>query len=292
MLLDAAEWRVDSSALTADGDWHETEEMLRLHHMAARIAGLPAYNGAQPWVEPPEVLSHYVDLRVTFDSAIEYEGAYLAIENAELCEVIFNGISAEKGIHGYYVDESIKKLVLPKIVKGKNVLLIRTPIGIRTKVEWCYLLGEFGVRVAGCEKTLTALPAKLGYSTVTAQELPFYTGNIEYTEEIETPACELVVKVSEYCGALVKVFLDGKDMGVIAFDPQRLSLGRVASGKHTLTYKLFGTRFNGFAALHNTNQYDKWASPAIWGTSGDSWCYEYRLRDMGILASPVVEMYE
>ncbi|MBQ8509269.1 MAG: hypothetical protein IJ493_05105 [Clostridia bacterium] len=292
LLLDSAEYRVDSPALTADGEWRAEEEILRLNNAAAKIAGLPAYNGAQPWVEPPEVLSHTVDLRITFESEIEYEGAYLAIENAPLCEVILNGVPADKTIHGYFVDESIQKLALPKIVKGTNTLLVRSPIGIRTKIEWCYLLGDFGVKVAGCAKTICALPEKLGFSTVTAQNLPFYTGNISYTQEIETGDCELVVKATEYRGALIRVALDGEDKGVIAFNPCRLNLGRVAAGKHTITYTLFGTRFNAFGALHNTNRYDNWAGPGIWRTGGDSWCYEYRLRDMGILTSPVVEMYE
>jgi hypothetical protein len=292
LLLDSAEFRVDSASLIAEGEWLPEEEMLRLNNKAANIAGLPPYNGAQPWVEPPEILTHNVDLRMTFNSEIEYEGAFLAIENAEMCEVILNGVCAEKGIHGYFVDESIKKIALPKIVKGTNVLLVRSPIGIRTKIEWCYLLGNFGVRVAGCEKTICPLPEKLGYSTVTAQSLPFYTGNIEYIQEIETPACELAVKVSEYRGALVKVFLDGEDRGVIAFDPYILNLGRVDAGKHTFKFVLFGTRFNAFAALHNADVGEKWTGPAIWRTTGDKWCYEYRLRDMGILASPIIDMYE
>ncbi|MBE6611037.1 MAG: hypothetical protein E7632_00980 [Ruminococcaceae bacterium] len=291
MLIDLAKWRIDSASLTADGEWNSCEELLRVHNAAAKALGI-TNSSAQPWVIPEEALTHTVDLRVTFHSEIEYEGAYLAIENAPLCEVILNGVAAESGTHGYFVDESIEKLALPKIVKGENVLLIRSPIGSRTRIEWCYLLGDFGVKVAGCEKTITALPEKLGYSTVTAQNLPFYTGNIEYTEEIDTPDCQLVVRASEYRGALVKVFLDGRDMGVIAFDPMRLDLGKVSAGRHTLTYKLFGTRFNAFAALHNTNQGDKWTGPNIWYTTGDSWCYEYRLRDMGLLASPVVEMYE
>ncbi len=171
-------------------------------------------------------------------------------------------------------------------------MLVRTPIGIRTKVEWCYLLGEFGVKVAGCERTICALPEKLGYSTITSQALPFYTGNIDYVEEIETPDCELVARVSEYRGALVRVFLDGEDKGVIAFDPFRLNLGRVKAGRHKLVFRLFGNRFNAFGALHNTDVNERWVGPQIWRTSGDKWCYEYRLRDMGITASPVVEMYE
>lgn len=292
VLLDCAEWRVDSESLTAAGEWHPEEELLRLNGMAAREAGLPGYNGAQPWVEPEEKLSHSVDLRMHFNSEIEYEGAYLAIENAPLCEVILNGEKAGRDTHGYFVDESIERLALPRIIKGENELLIRTPIGIRTKIEWCYLLGDFGVRLAGCERTITSLPEKLGFSTVTSQALPFYTGNIEYDEEIETPDCELIVRATEYRGALIRVFLDGEDKGVIAFSPYRLSLGRVSKGKHTVTYRLYGNRFNAFGALHNTCKGDKWVGPGIWRTTGDRWSYEYQLRPMGILASPVIEIKE
>lgn len=290
LLIDFAEWRVDSDSLTADGKWHEGEEILRLNNMAASEAGVPAYNGTQPWAEPKEELTHHVDLRVCINSEIDYEGAYLAIENAPLCEVILNGVKADGRIDGYFVDESIEKIALPKIVKGENKLLIRTPIGIRTKVEWCYLLGNFGVKVAGCEKTLTLLPEKLGFSTVTDQGLPFYTGNIEYNEEIEVPECELAVRATEYRGELIRVFLDGVDQGVIAYSPYKLELGKVSAGKHTITYRLYGNRFNAFGALHNTRRNERWVGPGIWRTSGDSWCYEYQLRPMGILISPIVEI--
>ncbi|MBO5037090.1 MAG: hypothetical protein J6D42_08435 [Clostridia bacterium] len=291
-LIDCADWRVDSKDLLSDEPWQENEEILKICIKATEMAGIPKYTGAQPWVEPQEILSHYVDLKVVFNSDIEYEGAYLAIENAPLCEIILNGEKAGKDIYGYFVDESIEKIALPKIVMGENTLLIRTPIGVRTKVEWCYLLGEFGVKVIGCEKSINALPEKLGYSSIVHQNLPFYTGNIEYTEQIETPECELTVKISEYKGALIRVFLDGEDKGVIAFDPYRLNLGRVSAGTHTLTYKLFGTRFNAFGAVHNCNTVGKWYGPGHWHEGGDSWCYEYKLKDQGILASPIVEMFE
>ena len=291
LLIDGAEWRVDSDGLTADSDWHPYEETLRLNNAAAREAGLPAYNGAQPWTEPPEILTHHVDLRYTFTSDVEVDGCYLAIENAPLCEVLLNGEKAGD-IDGWFVDESIEKIKLPKIRKGENTILIRTPIGIRTKVEWCYLLGAFGVSVAGTEKKITALPEKLGYSSVTSQGLPFYTGNIEYDQKITTPDCDLTVKVSEYRGALIRVFLDGEDKGVIAFDPFTLDLGHVTAGEHTITLRCYGTRYNAFGALHNTDQSERWVGPAIWRTTGDKWCYEYRLRDEGILRAPVLTMRE
>ena len=156
-----------------------------------------------------------------------------AIENADMCEIILNGEKAPDGVFGYFTDESIGKRNLPAIREGENELLIRTPIGVRTKVEWCYIMGDFGVRVCGCRKTVTKLPEKLGYSDITSQGLPFYTGNIDYVQPITTPDCFLSVRVSEYRGALVRVFLDGKDMGVIAFDPSHLTSESVGRGSYT-----------------------------------------------------------
>ena len=88
------------------------------------------------------------------------------------------------------------------------------------------------------------------------------------------------------------MFLDGEDKGVVAFDPFTLDLGHVTAGEHTITLRCYGTRYNAFGALHNTDQSERWVGPAIWRTTGDKWCYEYRLRDEGILRAPVLTMRE
>ena len=293
LLLDRAQFKVDSDSLTEDGEWFEEEEILKIYQKATKIAGIPPYNGAQPWIAGKEELNHFVDLKIILQSEIEYKGAFLALENATLCEVILNGEKVSTEAQGYFVDESIEKIPLPTIQKGKNVLLIRSPIGIRTKVEWCYLLGDFGVSLAGTQATICKLPEKIGFSSITTQKLPFYTGNIEYEQEIELEKeSEVVVRASEYRGALVKVFVDGIEKGIIAFSPYKLNIGKLQAGKHTIIYKLFGNRFNAFGALHNNVVGDKWVAPNMWYTTGDKWCYEYKLRNLGILASPVISILE
>ena len=77
---------------------------------------------------------------------------------------------------------------------------------------------------------------------------------------------------------------------MIAFDPFTLDFGKVSAGDHTLTLRLFGTRYNAFGALHNADTALDFVDPAAWRTSGSKWCYEYRLRPMGITASPVAEI--
>ena len=79
---------------------------------------------------------------------------YIGVEEAEYIE--FNGAAAELIPCGYYVDKSIKKYKLSKLVKGNNILIVKVPFGKRTGFEYCYLLGDFGVSVAGAVKKIIA----------------------------------------------------------------------------------------------------------------------------------------
>lgn len=91
---------------------------------------------------------------------------------------------------------------------------------------------------------------------------------------------------------MIVVNIDGKRAGVITYAPYRLSLDNVPAGKHTIAFTLFGNRHNTFGALHNTDTADTWFGPDAWRTTGDAWCYEYWLKDLGILASPTIEIYK
>ena len=84
------------------------------------------------------------------------------------------------------------------------------PFGKRTNVEWCYILGDFGVRVCGCESIVTSRQQKLGFGDVTPQGLPFYGANITYVTELDMPQDGAVkVHASNYRGSLIGVSLDG-----------------------------------------------------------------------------------
>lgn len=43
-----------------------------------------------------------------------------------------------------------------------------------------------------------------------------------------------------------------------------------------------------FGSVHNADRTMRWLGPNAWRTTGDSWCYEYILKEMGILSTPVV----
>ncbi len=289
LLLDLAEYALDG------GDFRPMEEILRLDNALRDELNWPPKRKAQaqPWTMEEEPITHSITLRFAFQSEIGYAAPSLAIEDAETLAITFNGKPVAPNVTGYYVDEAIKTVPLPPIVKGENTLVVKIPFGRRTNTEWCYVLGDFGVRVCGCEKTIIQKPKTVGFSSITDQGMPFYGGNITYQTELETDDCDLVIDASSYRGALVRVAIDGKDAGRVVYAPYTLKIDGVKKGRHTVEFTLFGNRFNTFGALHCNNPFEekRWAGPQLWRLEGDSWCYEYRLKNFGILRSPIISVY-
>ncbi len=288
LLLDMAEFAFD------DGAFQPEEEIIRADNLFRNALGWPPRENAvvQPWVIEPETISHHITLRFTIDSEIAVPSPTLAIEDAETVKIILNGEEVPSIVTGYYVDESIKTVALPALQVGKNLLTVKIPFGRRTNTEWCYLLGDFGVRVQGRKKTIQKPFERIGFGSITDQGMPFYGGNITYRAEFESDGGNATIHAPHYRGALIRVELDGKDVGVIAYSPYTIQLRDIPAGKHSIAFTLFGNRYNSFAALHNADLKEKWAGPNLWRTTGDKWCYEYRLKETGILSSPVIELYE
>ena len=287
LLLDMAEFAL------YDGEFEPEEEILRLDTKCRTRLGIePKHIMPQPWVFDDKDSGHSLTLRFTINSEIDVDGAYLAIEDAEKHEFTFNGEAITPVIEGYFTDESIKTFKLPHINKGTNILTVKLKLSIRSNTEWCYILGDFGVKVEGTEKTIINPADKIGYSPLKMQTMPFYGGNVVYKNDIETPDCDMIVNLPFYRGAVIKVLLDGSDCGYIAFAPCSVRIDGVKAGKHKLEFVLCGNRYNSFAALHNTVSSQTWYGPELWRTEGTEFSYEYQLADMGILAAPIVTIVE
>lgn len=295
-VLDMARYKVD------DEEYGEIEEIIKLDDKCRRILNYPNADGtdAQPWVLGKDIIEHYVTLRFEFESEIEAT-VCIAAEEAE--SIKLNGCEIELKPCGYYVDESIKKYNAGALKKGNNVIEIKAPIGKRTSIENFFLLGDFDVEVKGCVKRILAPSKKIGFSNIVNQGMPFYGGNLIYKTEIETPECSIMIRANRYRGAAIRVFVDGVDMGIIAYKPYLLNIDNISAGKHIIEFKFFGNRVNTFGALHNCD-YWTWFGPTKWYSFSDStdpwdagernelystrWSYEYVLKETGIISSPVI----
>ena len=283
LLMDMAEYSVDGAA------WQPLEEILRIDNIVRKSLNIPPRRKEvlQPYLIEPETPNHFLRLRFSVPSDIEIPAAYLGLEDVEHTQIIWNAERIIPEVKGWFVDRSIQKISLPGIHKGQNLLEIRVPIGRRTNLEAFYLLGDFGVRIKGVEKRIVAPVRKLGFGDVVHQGFPFYTGNVDYSFDVQV-VNRLRIRVPQYRGALIQVFVDGMSAGTVIFSPYSLEIPEITPGHHRITLRLFGTRQNGFGQLHHTPSVYFYQSPNSWRSDGDLWCYEYQLRPIGILKSPEI----
>ena len=285
LLLDKAEYALDQ------GEYRPEEEILRADNALRRELGWPLRMDAvaQPWTVKEEKTEHTVRLRFAVRSEIAVPDAKLALEDAELAKIWLNGKLVESGPEGWYTDKSIGTVALGTLEPGDTVIEAEWPFGRRTNLEWCYLLGSFGVRLQGESRTLTALPEKLGFDDVTRQGLPYYGGNITYCIPLTTEAGTLSVCAPHYDGAALRAALDGEPKGYLVYAPYRLTLGEVEKGPHLLELTLLGSRQNAFGPVHLADEKEKWIGPNAWRSEGACWTESYRLKRLGIRSRPEVE---
>ena len=286
LLLDMAEYRLD------DEEFQEKEEILRLDNKIRQRLGYPMRRVklAQPWVMPDDPPKHKVTLKYEIISDIDLSDAILALEDAEKAEITFNGNKIANKVIGWYVDEAIKTVALPEILKGKNILTVTLPFSLRSNLEAAYIVGAFGVKVQGSLAKIISLEEKIGFGSLTSQGMPFYGGNITYQLPFEiSEDTDISVHLGKYKGAVCEVSLDDDNSQVIVFSPYDAVFENVKSGKHILKLKVFGNRYNTFGCLHNFADNFTWYGPDAWRTVGDYWGYEYNLKDTGMLTSPVIK---
>ena len=292
LMLDQAEFALD------DEEFAPAEEVLRIDNILRERLGWPRKMDAfaQPWTEEDEPAEHTVSLRYQFESAKAFEDIRLACEylnagsagaNDMAFRIVLNNRIVPAVSDGYYTDECIRTVRLPKLKKGMNELVLTLPYRKRSNLEWSYLLGEFGVRVSGNRARLVKKPGVPGFGDLGAQGFPFYGGNFTYLCEIEVPKGCYVLEIPKYRAPLVTVSVDGTEEQAAAFAPYRAELGEL-EGKHMLRITAYGSRVNTFGTVHLCDETVTWSGPNAWRTQGYQFSYEYQLKRTGILAGPVL----
>lgn len=289
LLLDMAKYSVDG------GQTFEQEEIMRIDANVRKMLGLQSRRTkfVQPWaiINTPE--DHEITLTYTIFSDIECKDCHLALEHPETTSITLNGKLIPHGEYGYYMDKDIKTVALPPIKIGENVLTLSMPFGLRTDLEACYLIGDFGTQCVGRTAKLIKAPEKLLFGDIVNQGFAFYGANVTYHQEFNlTNDSDLSLCISQYRGAVIGVKLDGVDVGKIAFPPFKLNFDNVKKGAHKLDVTLYGTRYNTLSALHNLNADKKrnYIGPDYWRTENEAWSYEYNFRPMGVLKTPILRV--
>ena len=290
LLLDYAKYKFD------DDELKPVEEVLRIDNIARRHYGLPLKLEAfrQPWTLTTEERKSVGPLHLVFEFLSEVEVAQpaLAIEASSEVGIKFNNLSVPSIASGFWVDEDIHTVPLPSIKKGTNVLELIYNFNITTNIERVYILGDFGVSVAGHQAHIIPLnTSTLRFGDFTRQGLPFYAGDILYECSLSNPTPgPVVLEIPHFKAPVITVAIHAQPEQVfrIAFPPYQVCIGDLPAGTHTLSIRAFGNRNNAFGPTHLPDGLTRWIAPNVWRTEHVWWQDSYNIKAMGIFEEPRV----
>lgn len=286
LLLDMAEYSLDGE------EYAEKEEVLRLHKKVNERCGYTR-SMLQPWALPDDTSSdHKLKLRFSFNSEIENVPVKLAIEKADICVIEFNGKKVSDAPSGYYIDEDIETIEIGKIALGLNEIEVEIPFNSQSVIEAAYLLGDFGVKVAGKKLTIIKPETNLEFADIVNQGLPFYSGTLTYHCKVNIIKGKYRLKAWLFNAPVIEVLVDKNKSADIFTAPYYAELGELSEGEHDIEVTVYGNRYNTLGQLHNTNSGYAWYGEQSWQTTGFNWSDEYRFKPFGIMSAPVLQKYK
>jgi hypothetical protein len=291
-VLDTATWSIDGAAASGPA------EVLRIDRAVRKHFGLPFRAGdmVQPWYQQkfnPRATSVLgkLELRFAFDVQTVPSGPVsLACERPERLSLSLNGRPLATRPTGWWIDRAFQTLALdPSLLRaGRNELVATLEFTEQVNVEAMYLLGSFGVRLAGADRSLVALPKTLAIGDVVPQGLPFYTGVIRCRVPVpaELRGRSVLLRTPAFEAACVKA-VHGRDEAIIPWQPYEADVSPLlAGGAEAIELCVVPTRRNTFGPLHQLPATPRACGSWSFVTEGDAWTDDYSLIPNGLLANP------
>lgn len=283
--------------------WHAAAEILRVDRAVRDNLGIARRGGEmiQPWARkiPRRPRSCKVTLRYSFEVATVPGGELcLAVERPDTFTAELNGQDVNMDAEcGWWCDRSLRKIPLDAAVirKGRNELVLVCDYDeMHPGLEIVYLLGNFGVTVRKSKTTIVRQPTTLEIGNWVKQGLAFYSGSVCYSRMVNPRLRgreRLVLVVPEYRGTAVRVLVDGRSAGIIAWHPQEIDLTDFIHNRPArLGIEVIGHRRNSHGPLHEKDKRPIAVGPGNYNSEGDNWTDSYQLVPCGLMAEPRLEV--
>ncbi len=293
VVLDRPRFRIGA------GQWRGPDEILRVDRVVRDALGIPHRGGdmMQPWARPKPAQPRSVPVEIVYSfevNVIPSGDLFLAIEHPGTYQIRMNDSGVNTDVDcGWWCDRSLRKLRLDpaSLRRGENELGLKCLYDeLHPGLEIVYLLGSFGVKLKGTSAVITEMPRTLALGDWVKQGLPFYSGSVSYHTELRPKLRRgerLFVQVPDYFGCAVRVFVDGRAAGVIAWEPNEVEITEFV-GKESVFFciEVIGHRRNSHGPLHLTDRNPPWVGPRQFLSAGKLWSDDYVLKPCGLMSAP------
>jgi hypothetical protein len=299
LVLDQPEYSMDGGVLQSERD------ILQVDHRIREQLGVRQRGGAmvQPWARPPkkDVKTLPILLRYKFDvESLPSNPVMLGVEQPSTFDFYLNGyaISTDSEM-GWWCDRSLRTIPFnPNFLKqGTNVLDLHCDYHEdHPGLELIYLLGDFGTRIHNTSPIMTAPVRQIQIGDWVNQGLTFYGGNVSYLHTltgIPADAGRIFLRVPEFRGIGISVYVDHHHAGCIAWEPQEVELtDLIQRDGCELRIELIGHRRNSHGPLHLSNPWPTWTGPHQFQYEEGKWNQGYTLVPIGLMKPPEILFYK
>lgn len=228
-----------------------------------------------------------VTYHFTVDGKPDVKGFKAVVEHADSYKITVNGQVVRPAVGKWWLDKSFGVLNIGGYVRtGGNSITVSTDrMSIYDEVEPVYILGNFDLVSAAKGWTISA-PGNLAIGSWKAQGMPMYGGGVSYVKDVQlkTVPERLAVRLGKWNGTMAAVKVNGKPVGVIAYDPYELDISKYAmAGKNSIEITVIGSLKNLLGPHHHSPK-PGLASPWHWR---NIWKYpagkDYDVYDYGLL---------
>ena len=224
-----------------------------------------------PWDHAVQYKKNIVD-KDTFAATSGFEAAFsfavsggvkketfeAVIERLELYRVSINGNQIQPRENSWWLDKAFGVFDIGRyVVDGENRIVLKSsPFTIYSEIQPVFIRGDFALESR--EKGFGIAPApamKLG--SWAEQGMPFYGDKIEYTKKVQLSDAELksqkiFVCLGKWCGVVAEVLVNGKNAGVIGFEPFELDVRQhLKPGANEVSVIVYGSLKNTLGPHHN-----------------------------------------
>ncbi|MBL8028589.1 MAG: hypothetical protein JNL74_19345 [Fibrobacteres bacterium] len=288
---------LDRSAFKIGKTEYKAEDILKIDKEVRKALGLSSRGGSmmQPWAKEKVDNPKSVPVELTYSFNAEYvpDGdIYLAVECPEKFDISVNGTCLNTDMRsGWWVDRSLEKIPIdPSLIRrGENSIVMTIDYDQNySGLEIVYLLGRFGTTVDGLKLSLTEPVSSLKIGDWCNQGLAFYSGSVSYITSAVKPNDKerVYLAVPEYNGVALKIHVNGKSAGIIAWQPDEADItDYMHEGKNEILIEVLGHRRNSHGPHHHQEKWPRWTGPAQY-QSTELWFEGYNLVPCGLNKNP------
>ena len=224
-----------------------------------------------PWDHAVQYKKNIVD-KDTFGRSTGFEAAFsftvskgvkkgtfeAVIERPELYRVSINGNQIRPRENSWWLDKAFGVFDIGRyVVDGENRIVLKSsPFTIHTELQPVFILGDFALESRATGFGIASAAAmKLG--SWAEQGMPFYGDKIEYTKKVQLSDAELksqkiLVRLGKWSGVVAEVLVNGKNAGVIGFEPFELDVRQqLKPGVNEVSVIVYGSLKNTLGPHHN-----------------------------------------